>query len=209
MMGIVLTETDAEIQAKINEAISYQINTSLRKNAVNIQSSCKSLAESWIISQPEIVSLQSGDPDSLAGLFGIPAGTIPGVVGSILAAIKDSVHVFFKPFDKDLNGNLEIRFQPSGFENLLSLPAGHLVYENGDLHWLNWLITRGSSIIIANYQYMAKAGAGRSGLGTMTIGGSFRVPPGFSGTLDDNFVTRALIGKKQESAIAQLLQGYL
>ena len=121
-MGIVLTETDAEIQAKINEAISYQINTSLRKNAVNIQSSCKSLAESWIISQPEIVSLQSGDPDSLAGLFGIPAGIIPGIVGSILAAIKDSVHVFFKPFDKDLNGNLEIRFQPSGFENLLSLP---------------------------------------------------------------------------------------
>jgi len=43
----------------------------------------------------------------------------------------------------------------------------------------------------------------------MTIGGSFRVPPGFSGMLDDNFVTRALIGKKQESAIAQLLQGYL
>lgn len=208
-MPIILTETDKQIEAKISEAIAYHINMSLKKYTLHIEDRCKKLVRGWLLSQPEIISLQSGDSQSLAGLFGIPAGMIPGVVDSIITAVQESVQVMFKVFDEELRGELEVRFQPSGFENLLSLPYGHVFYESGDLHWLKWLIIEGSSIIIANYQYTAKPGTGRSGLGTMTIGSSFRVPPDFSGTLSDNFVTRALTGDGREDEIMKVFQEYL
>jgi hypothetical protein len=208
-MSIILTESNSEIAAKINKALAIQMNSVLKNNKSQIENKAKSLASGWILSQPEILSLQSGDPNSLAGLFGVRAGSVPGVVSSIVQSIQNSIYVSFMPFDKDLKGNLEIRFQPSGFENLLSLGAGHVFYEGGDLHWLNWLLTMGSSIIISGYRYQANPGTGRSGLGTMTIGSSFRVPPKFSGTVADNFVTRALIGKGQEQAIMNIIKGVL
>lgn len=208
-MGIILTETNSEIEAKIKEAIASHINMLLKKNVPNIQSSCKQLAGEWIMAQPELASLVSGDPDSLAGLFGIRSGQVASAVNAIVTSVQESVSVFFDIFDKSLQGTLEIRFQPSGFENLLSLPSGRVIYKKGVLHWLNWLLTLGPSPIIANYHYEANPGTGRSGLGTMKVGSSFRVPIDFAGTLDDNFVTRALIGKAQEKAIGDLLMGYL
>ena len=39
----------------------------------------------------------------------------------------------------------------------------------------------------------------------MDKGGAFRVPPQFYGRKDDNFISRALIGKAQEHAISKIL----
>ena len=61
-------------------------------------------------------------------------------------------------------------------------------------------------MIVVNYQYNPQSGFGRSGLGNMVMGGSFRVPPQFSGVDRDNFITRALIGSDQENQISQVIQ---
>ena len=84
-----------------------------------------------------------------------------------------------------------------------------MVYAKGDLHWLQWLLERGDEIIVAGYEFGGNSGRGRSGLGYMTTGGSFRVPPQFSGTKDNNFISRALVGKAQEQAISKILMGAL
>ena len=107
------------------------------------------------------------------------------------------------------NGGLEVNFQPSTFDNLIGLPEGHVKYSDGDLHWLNWLLNAGDTIIIVNYQYNPATGMGRSGLGTMIPGGVFRVPPQFSGTSDNNFITRALLGTTQEDQIINLIKDIL
>jgi hypothetical protein len=39
----------------------------------------------------------------------------------------------------------------------------------------------------------------------MKFGGSFRVPPQYSGTDTDNFITRALTGSAQEDQITQII----
>ena len=62
---------------------------------------------------------------------------------------------------------------------------------------------------MAGYSYDAQSGLGRSGLGYMSEGGAFRVPPQFSGTSDNNFITRALIGEAQEKQISKILQDVL
>ena len=74
---------------------------------------------------------------------------------------------------------------------------------------MDWLLTLGDRTIITSYSYDPTTGRGRSGHGTMTIGGGFRVPPGFAGDINNNFVSRALIGKKQYNAIADVLRSVL
>ena len=49
-------------------------------------------------------------------------------------------------------------------------------------------------MIIMGYKYVPSSD-GRSGGGSMEGGGSWRVPPQFSGTEDNNFITRALSGR--------------
>jgi capsid portal protein len=43
----------------------------------------------------------------------------------------------------------------------------------------------------------------------MIPGGVFRVPPQYSGTVNNNFVTRALTGNEQDKAITQIFDNYL
>ena len=159
---------------------------------------------SWLMQQPEIASLAGGE---LAGAFGLPAGSGPSVIAAISNSFINTISCKIQLFDNNLkSGGVFIYFQPSDFINLLSLPEGHVAYGFGDLHWLQWLLERGDQIIVSGYSYNAKSGLGRSRLGYMEEGGAFRVPPQFSGTKDNNFISRALIGKSQERAIANILE---
>lgn len=204
MITLRLTEAESIIEDKIKKNLIVQINNIIKKNINKITTDCKSLAVDWINNQPEIKSLSGG---LLAGAFGIPQSSRDSVVTSIVTAINNSITVSFTPFNSNFVGSLDINFQPSDFSNLLGLDSGHVVYENGDLHWMNWLLTMGNSIIITNYKYNPIVGSGRSGLGVMSIGGSFRVPPQFAGDVSDNFVTRALLGESQEKEISKIIQG--
>lgn len=210
MITLKLLESEKQIAQNINKAIAEHINSILSKNQSNLLSRVKTLAVQWIQSQPEISSLLSASPDSLAALFGIPPNEVTPAVNNIISAIDKSVEVRFVPYSNDLqNGGLEVNIQPNTFENLLLLPEGHVRYTGGDLHWLNWLINAGDTIIVANYQYNPVSGFGRSGFGVMIPGGSFRVPPQFSGTSDNNFITRALVGSSQLDQIGNIIKDIL
>jgi len=202
-LSINIVESVGEISKNINKAIADYINDKIKKNTNTLITKVNLLIPNWIKSQPEIVSLLSKDSSSLAGHFGI-SGSTSSIVEIIVSSVTSSTSLKFIPYNDKLVGGLELYFQPSNFSNLLSLPQGHATYSGGDLHWLDWLLTRGDSIIVANYQYNPQTGLGRSGLGNMVAGNSFRVPPQFSGTKDDNFITRSLIGPTQEKEITQI-----
>jgi hypothetical protein len=207
-LSIQLTDSISDITKNINAAIAEEVNNILNKNTNILINGIKSLIPNWIRSQPEIISLLSKDPTSLAGYFGI-FNDVDSIVNNIILSVIDSAGIKFVPYDNKLRGGLELYFQPDNFINLLSLPQGHTVYQGGDLHWLDWLLKRGDTIIVMNYQYNPQTGLGRSGLGNMIGGGSFRIPPQFSGTKDDNFITRALLGPTQEQEIAKLFDKIL
>jgi hypothetical protein len=206
MITLQITDSVSTIQKNVSEAIAQVINDKIAKSQNKIVADCTRLASSWILSQPEINSLSSLSPESLAGQLGIPQAFVGNVVNSIENAVVNSINAKFIKYSKNLKGGLEIYFQPNDFINLLSLPAGHVVYRGGDLHWLDWLLKRGDNVIVANYQYNPQTGLGRSGLGNMILGGSFRIPPQFSGTDNNNFITRALIGPDQEAQISDIIQ---
>ncbi len=207
-ISLQITDSVKQIEQRVNKAIADLANEILSNNLSSIHGSIKSLIPSWINSQPEIGSLLSSDPMSLAGQFGIKDSTL-NIVNSIINSVVNATEIKLIRYSSSLRGGLEINFQPANFSNLLSLSEGHSIYNGGDLHWLDWLLKRGDSIIVMNYQYNPKTGLGRSGLGNMVPGNSFRVPPQFSGTENDNFITRAFLGQDQEKQIAKILQDVL
>lgn len=195
------------ISSKINISLSDLVNQQLKSKKGQVESGCRSLASEWISSCPEMVDLAAG---VLSGPFGLYKGSESVAVGAISNAVKSSVFARVQTVSKDFTkGGIFIYFQPSNFANLISLPQGHVDYDGGDLHWLKWMLEFGDRIIVKNYSYKPNSGIGRSGMGSMTNSGSFRVPPGYSGTVDDNFITRALSGKEQESQLNLLLESIL
>jgi len=207
-ISIKIIDSIKSIEKNINKAIAEHVNNSLNSNKSNIVNAVKQLIPQWVKVQPEILSLLSQSPESLKGQFGIYQDT-SSVVNRIIFSVTESITVKFIKYSNNLVGGFELEFQPTTFSNLLSLPEGHTIYKGGDLHWLNWLLLNGDSIIVTNYQYNPQTGLGRSGLGNMADGGSFRIPPQFSGTKDNNFITRSLVGPEQEKEITKIFIKYL
>tara|TARA_A100001201_G_scaffold136789_1_gene126082 strand:- start:7320 stop:7949 length:630 start_codon:yes stop_codon:yes gene_type:complete len=207
---ITITDSLQTIQKRINQAFAEEINKVLKKHQDSILSQAKELAVGWISKSDTLLSLASSDINSLKGNFGIPTGQDVIATADIVNAVSSSTNVTFKGYNKQLRGvGLEINFQPNDFVNLLGLASGHVVYEGGDLHWLKWLLLEGDRTIVAGYFYDPSTGLGRSGLGTMSTGGVFKVPSEHSGTADNNFITKALVGPDQEKAILNIIKSTL
>ena len=198
-MNLRLVDPIAKIEKDIQEALVRDLNTYFDKRKDVAVDKLKKASVSWVSSQLELESLQdSSIPYSLNSLFGLPKGSEAGAVAAVVDAVVNSIEVKFSKIDKSFKGGLTFGIQPADFQNLLGLPQGHVTTEKGtDLHWLSWLLEAGDSIIISGYEYDA-SGQGRSGAGSMTVGSSFRVPPSYSGTLGNNFVTRAFVNKQKE-----------
>jgi hypothetical protein len=151
-----------------------------------------------LMSSPEISSLSSGE---LRYDFGIRAGV--DVVGPLVDAIIESITLEAQPVKvkgKGFQGNVTIFVQPDDFSNLLSLSSAVVVTEKGaHLPWLDWLLRAGDSIIIADFGVKYGAGLGRSGGGHMNeYLRPFKVKSSFSGTEDNNFISRAILRKQGE-----------
>lgn len=194
-----LTTPPKKIKEMIDEQITDYLNRKISKNYGRVVNSLRQKIPFWIRSQPEIQSLlDQGVPGSLNALFGLYAGDADRAITDIINAIKESTSIKIDKISRNYSGKIEFNFQSSNFANILGLSSGHVLTEKKeDLHWLDWLITQGDTTIISGYQYKESNG-GRSGGGIMVIGSSFRVPPQFSGTIENNFIIRALSNRESE-----------
>lgn len=198
-LTIKLLESNSDIEKKIKTAIAEELNVLIKKNFKTAQKRIESSVSGWVTSQPEVQSLlREGVPNSLHAQFGLQAGQ--GLLSSIeiVNAIIASIEVRVRQADAKLNTGIDFNIQPENLRNLLGLPSGFTQTEDQDiLPWLTWLLLEGSNTIVYGYTYVPDL-SGRSGGGTMEAGGSWRIPPEFSGTIDDNFVTRALSNRDKE-----------
>jgi len=199
-INIKLVDSDSEIEKKINIAIAEELNLLIKKRNEKAKRQLKVAIHKWIMAQPEIDSLQSeGVPNTLNSQFGLLPGEAVVAVADIINSVVESIEVNIKPIDSRLNGGVDFLVQPSSLRNLLGLPSGFVISSSGPLHWLSWLLTEGTSTIVYGFTYTPDI-SGRSGGGTMTSGGVWRIPPQYSGVESDNFITRALLGNDRELA---------
>ena len=188
MVKINILESDREIQKRINKALAKQVTLTMNSAAKDIYRNLRPIVRRAIASSPAIDSLRSGTMRADFGLTKDPTGLI-------IESVADSIQV--RPREVKFSGSkavtgIDIFIQPSSFSNLLSLPVAEQAIKNGSIPWLKWLLTLGDAVIIADFgiQY---GPFGRTGEARMTRKyAPFRVNSRYSGTSDNNFISKAL-----------------
>lgn len=186
-LSLKINESSREIQNRILQALSIDLNNHISRAMPNIEQYFKIKINDIIVNSHTSWFLSNGQ---LKADFGLDFDPVP----AIAQAVADSVKVNFKRLDKRLKGGIEITVQPLDYLNLLSLPESVVITEKGaQLPWLDWLLTYGNSVIIVNFGVLYQQGLGRSGMGIMVQGNRpFTIDPFFAGTKDDNWITRAI-----------------
>lgn len=192
-----LKESEAQFNRLVISAIRQKLSSVLFTASLNIQTRVRRIVRDLISSQPEWASLENG---KLNADFGLDSAT------SRLSTIMDiwvgSISVRAKPVravgPSGISGGLIVEMIRSRWEDVLGTNAAVVTTDKGqELPWLEWLLKEGDKIIVREYEVSYNIPPGmnsRTGNAVMIKKhrGRWRVPPEFSGTTTNNFVTRAL-----------------
>lgn len=155
----------------------------------------------WIENTPEIRELRK--KETFWGELGIPPEILDSAIRDIkrLSASSVSVNIEKKPFGI---GGLRIRIFRDNFSSFLTLPSGRYITEKGvEIPWLKSLLVDGSKIIVKDYEFVpknytySKTSRTQKGIMKKSRGSFWRIPPQYSGTIDDNFLTRVIKDKEK------------
>ena len=205
-----LLGSQADFEKVIMSSIDSAFNAAINGAIVSIKNNLEVLIYSEIQECSELQDLKGG---SLRGELGLTSSQAAQAAEEIAKAVSESIVVDHgKASVKTRSGGLDIYIQPSSFANVLSIGNASIRYFSKKykrpvtLEWLNWLLKEGDRIIVGKFDFEPIAGRGRSGLGSMKKGGSWRVSPQSSGTEDDNFITRALGNKLAQNKMARIIE---
>jgi hypothetical protein len=219
-MQLKLLDSPTTIRHKILRAFAYELNQRVSgpKIRAKLTIRAKTAIARAIMEQPEYASLLSG---KLYGEFGIPDADFK---------VRSLIHQWLKEFEIQVSpwrvvgtrivGGFSMNSVRADFTNVLSMPQAHQLTEKHELlPWLKWLLLEGNKIIIREHYY-ARAPLferySRTGRGIMIselsgrassgwkhglVSGGWRVPPEYSGTIDNNWITRALVGKGRAQGV--------
>lgn len=188
-----IVESNSEINRLILQNIKQYLDTRIHKVANIVQTKLPPIIADGLRQEPEYASLLGGELRAELGIPDISA------IDSIIEIISNSIELESKSLSIGRNG------LKGGFilkiirkENLggaLDSSYGIVKTDTIDIPWLEWLCFKGNEILIKDY--VVRYGPNpysRSGLAIMkkSEGSSWRVPPQFIGTENNNWITRAI-----------------
>ena len=196
-----LLTTDAQFSATVNFLVAPKINKILRNAKPLIQRKVSDLLRTVIEGSPAIRSLTDG---VLRVDFGLEDGMADSATRDIVNAVVSSLVVEFQAPKSKRSltlGSLSIRIDQAVVSSLVqvSTTAGMYNSNGHNISWLNWLMTKGTEVVVEEFDVVSTEydERSRSGGGFMIkTGGAFRVAPEFAGTPGDNFITRAIIANQ-------------
>ena len=200
----------AELERELFKELDRLLNKSMLRSAKELTPIIQGIVKKFLLESEELKALSSGD---LIGDFGIRSTTAATVAQQIALNVAQTVEV--KPMIvslKSKRGGLSLKVQPNDLQNVLSIPNGSYTYysrrykKDVTINWLDWFLTKDDAIIVAKFHFEESAGAGRSGRGSMQKGSTWRVRPEYSGTIDDNAITRALQSEQTEAEIIKSIE---
>ena len=193
MLSIKLLETNKQIEEKILDALAFEVNKKIKKLADDISELIGPFILEQFKNTDTYRSLISGD---LKIEFGFYDEFEYMYVDPILQKITDTIGVSYKTVSKkSWKGSLKIYILNDDLNLILNHErASYISKTSGkDIDWLEWLLLRGDSYIIADYNVLYGAGVGRSQGGIMVQSSRpWRVLPEYAGTQYDNWLTRTL-----------------
>ena len=201
-----LAESEKTVRNMILGELSKQISHAIDKSIPQINTAVQKIVAEALRKQPEYHSLKSGalkyelgidDPTSIDRL--IQTLTETGRIEK--TKIKITNHGLSGGFVYRMLGKQDLE------EILLSSNAKVIDFKRQySLPWLEWMLYRGTSVIVKNYEVVFSPNeASRTGGALMKESDkSWRVPPEYAGTLTNNWITRAVsICEKQVLSVIQ------
>jgi len=195
-IDIVIKESNLSIEKQVRKCIEEELN----KHIVSqIESIKKAIKSGLLIKYRQDKTTNALIFGPLNAHFGFVAGRENYIVYKILETMINNIEYEFKPFrvsGSKFNGGLTIKILKEGFEDLLSLDVAETDNKGELLPWLDWLLNRGSSIIIQDFHISFSVrknfAFSRSHQAIMVPNGTWRVPGEFSGTPRKNWLTKVL-----------------
>lgn len=162
---------------------------------------------SWVIDDPAIKSLTAHHVGSLKSNFGLAEARANRAISDIIVAMADSIYLELKPPTSKFGlGKIRFGIAPD-IDEIAGLDSGSFDSEGkhaDEVRWLEWLLTRGSEVIldfdIVESTNLRGNKYSRTGLSLMIhpFEGAWRVPPEFAGTRKDNFILRMIEAHQNE-----------
>ncbi len=208
-----ILENNQEIANKILTALAEVIGPHFSTAVDGIREDVSAVVKETISSSPEMQSLLGG---TLQFDIGLPPGQAVQVVDIFAQAIAANVVVKYKNVKKSgrkLKGGITIEIQPLAYQNIPNIPLQWDLTSGQQADVKTLLLEAGDSILVFGYD-IQYGPFGRSGGARMSrhadeswgmSAGVSRVPPSFSGTRSNNFISRALKNKDFESKLSAVL----
>ena len=185
---------DAGFNRKFNKDVLTELSKTIKRKAelikVDILGDLRKYVKEALTGTPEYQSLTHG---KLRGELGITEADsrASAIVDTWVNSISVNVKAATKPFL-----TIDIGAIKQDYQDVLSLPVSSYKTEKGEpIPWLSWLLLEGDKRIIRKYEFTGNITRNsRTGQGIMIKKKKafWQVPPEFSGTSTNNFVTRGL-----------------
>lgn len=199
IQGIKLIDPISTIERKILSACVKEMNIAFPKAIQSIEDDIKNRIKTIFVNSPEFSALTDNN-GLLRYAFGLPQSEAISACDNIINELAESLHVEFRKFTvtggKSVKGGIRVYAFLADFSDILGLSTSSTTTLKGEqLDWLEWLLIEGDKVIIKDYDMiLGNFATSRSGGAIMTLNNksAWRVPPQYSGTKNDNWITRAL-----------------
>jgi hypothetical protein len=200
-----LLETDNQIAKLIMDELKIILDKAISKALPTISSQIKILVSESLRNQPEYSSLMTGTLKAELGIA--DATSINSVIDALIETLsvqKNAITVT----NKGLSGGFVLTMMKSDDLNgVIYADIASVKDTSGySLPWLEWLLLKGNEILVKNYEVSYfPSPYSRSGMAIMIpSSSSWRVPPQFAGTENDNWTTRAI--NSVEDSVYKIIQ---
>lgn len=201
-----ILDTDAQINTKILTAIIAYLQPIFDKIQLSAQKLLPTVVKQALFAEPEYVSLLSGQ---LRSELGVPDAD--SRINRLFDAWSTNINLRKSPLSAKagrLSGGFSLDIIKSDFSDILSLPESVIVDDTSgsSIPWLRWLLLEGNKILVRNYTVqIGNNPRSRTGSAIMVSSQkiNWRVPAQFAGTINNNWVTRA-IERLDDSLLQQI-----
>lgn len=189
---------DPILDRVVQKVMLQELSKHIQKHIGKLHNDIRKKVVIAVRNSPTYIELAS--EGKLAGHMGLPAGQAAAIMEEILNTFCEDIHVNL------VHDRLIIEVGLATFSKILALSsASHRI------PWLDWLLLKGDRVLIDDAHIIFIPNAGRSKQAIMiksdTQQNFWRVPPEHAGTIEDNFITKAIAQLVPEIILA--IQGVL
>lgn len=203
--SIKLLDSAKDIEQKILRAMLPEVVATMNSGMSKLKNNLPNIIRQAIINTPEYESLALG---KLRYEFGID--NVDSKLASLVNVWSTNIkYIYSAPtiVANRIKGSFSANMIRADFSDVLYTDFAAVVdtVRGYTLPWLEWLLLEGNKTIVRNYEVILGPNrASRTGYALMKKSSrSWKVPSEFSGTANDNWITRAI--DRAEPNIQQLL----